>query len=209
MSYETIEVRNEDGVSTITLNRPERLNAYTYLMGAEMEAAIVAGNEDDDVEAFVLTGAGRGFCAGADIQDLFQAQADGDVERPETGDWVSLIRSSKPFVAAVNGAAIGLGLSQIMSMDYIVASTDAKLSCRFIKMGVVPELASSRFMFARCGFGTASELMLSGKTIDAEEALRIGLVDRVTSPKTSSRKRRRSPNRWEKTRRWGSSSSSR
>ena len=93
-----------------------------------------------------------------------------------------LIRSSKPVIAAINGAAIGVGLTQVLPMDFIVASTEAKLSCRFIKMGLVPELASSKFLIARCGFGAASELMLTGKTILADEAFRVGLVDKVTAP---------------------------
>jgi len=182
--FETIEVSLKDGVVTITLNRPERLNAWTHQMGAELQQALNEGNLNDDVGAFVVTGAGRGFCAGADIKDLFQAQAEsGKVSRgsAETGNWVNLIRQSKPIVAAVNGAAIGVGLTQILPMDYIVAASGVKLTCRFIKMGLVPELASSHFLVARCGLGLASELMLSGKTVDAKEAQRIGLVDQVVS----------------------------
>lgn len=183
MDHETIDVRTEAGITTITMNRPDRMNAWTYEMGAELAAALRSGNEDDEVEAFVLTGAGRGFCAGADVKDLFQAQADGEVEATrDAGSWVDLVRASKPLVVAVNGAAIGVGLTQILPADFIIASKTAKLSCRFIKMGVVPELASSQLLVARCGLGLASELMLSGKTIDAQEALRIGLVDRVTEP---------------------------
>jgi 2-(1,2-epoxy-1,2-dihydrophenyl)acetyl-CoA isomerase len=185
MTYETIIVDITDAVMTITMNRPERLNAWTYQMGSEMESALKAGNEDDDVDAFVVTGAGRGFCAGADIKELFQAQAESGEVRGgsrEPGDWVGLLRNSKPVVAAVNGAAIGVGLTQILPMDFIVAAPDAKLSCRFIKMGLVPELASSHYLVARCGFGAASELMLSGKTITGQEALQIRLVDRVAEP---------------------------
>ena len=185
MNYETIIAKNEDGLVTITLNRPHRLNAWTHQMGDELQAALKSGNDDPDVEAFVFTGAGRGFCAGADVKDLFRAQAEaGEVlsGSSEPGAWVRLVRASKPIVAAVNGAAIGLGLTQILPMDFIIASSTAKLSCRFIKMGLVPELASSHFLVGRCGLGAASELMLSGKTIDAEEALRIGLIDRVTAP---------------------------
>ena len=189
MSYDTILVEHADGVCTITMNRPERLNAWTYQMGDELSAAIEAGNADDDVIAFVLTGAGRGFCAGADIQDVFKAQSDGsgpsrsEVRGENTAsNWVDLVRASKPMVAAVNGAAIGVGLTQILPMDSIVAAAGAKLSVRFIKMGVVPELASSHFLPARVGFGAANELMLTGKTVSAEEALAIGLVDRVAAP---------------------------
>jgi len=185
MSFETINVETDNGITTVMLNRPDRLNAWTYQMGDELQQALRQGNDSDEVEAFVVTGAGRGFCAGADVKDLFQAQAEsGEVRRGagNPGNWVDLVRASKPVVAAVNGAAIGVGLTQILPMDYIVAASGAKLSCRFIKMGLVPELASSHFLVARCGLGLASELMLSGKTIEAEEAQRIGLVDRVTEP---------------------------
>ncbi len=185
MSLETILVDVKDGIMTITMNRPERLNAWTYQMGSEMEAALKKGNSDNDVEAFVVTGTGRGFCAGADVKDLFQTQAEsGEVRQGsrEPGNWVATVRGSKPIVAAVNGAAIGVGLTQILPMDYIVAAAGAKLSCRFIKMGLVPELASSHFLVARCGMGAASELMLSGKTLTALEAKDIGLVDKVVAP---------------------------
>ncbi|MBX3706938.1 MAG: enoyl-CoA hydratase/isomerase family protein [Pseudomonadales bacterium] len=184
MHYETLITENDAGILRITLNRPERLNAWTYQMGAELSDAVSRANDDDDVIAMVITGAGRGFCAGADIQDVFKAQADGDLPARDGNprDWVTLVRESKPMVAAVNGAAIGVGLTQILPMDYLVASTAAKLSVRFVKMGLVPELASSHFLALRMGFGQASELMLSGRTVDAEEALRLGLIDRVTAP---------------------------
>ncbi|XOV85634.1 MAG: enoyl-CoA hydratase/isomerase family protein [bacterium] len=183
MSYETILTENIDSILLITLNRPERLNAWTYQMGAELRRAIEAGNADEEVTAMVVTGAGRGFCAGADIEAVFKAQSDGaDTPRESVGDWVTLVRESKPMVAAINGAAVGVGLTQVLPMDYLVAADSAKLSVRFVKMGLVPELASSRFLFARCGWGQASELMLSGKTLPAAAALEIGLVDKVVAP---------------------------
>ena len=183
MNYETILTSIEDGILTITMNRPERLNAWTYKMGDELQHAVNNANENDNVEAIILTGAGRGFCAGADVQDLFKEQADsGEAGGSATGDprdWVNLVRNSKPCVAAINGAAIGVGLTQAIPMDYLVAAEDAKLSARFIKMGVVPELASSKFLIARMGFGNASELMLSGKTINGTEAAAVKLVDKA------------------------------
>lgn len=189
MSYETILTEVVEGVMVLTMNRPERLNAWTYQMGAELSDALVQGNANEDVVAFVLTGAGRGFCAGADIGDVFKAQAEGGKpakkaagEARSTEDWVSLVRRSKPVVAAINGAAIGVGLSQVLPMDALVAAPDAKLSLRFIKMGVVPELASSHFLPMRVGFGTASDLMLTGKTISGAQALAIGMVDQLAEP---------------------------
>ncbi len=185
MSYETILTNVNDGILTITLNRPERLNAWTYQMGGEMASAIAQGNDSDDVIAIVVTGAGRGFCAGADIEAVFKAQSekrDSSRQGARTGDWVELVRSSKPIVAAINGAAIGVGLTQVLPMDQLIAARGAKLSVRFIKMGLVPELASSHYLALRVGFGAASELMLSGKTITADEAKEIGLIDKVVEP---------------------------
>ena len=182
--YDTILTSLRDGVMTITMNRPERLNAWTYQMGAELQRAIERGNDDANVDVFVLTGAGRGFCAGADIKDLFKNQADagddGSNERPAR-DWVGLVREAKPIIAAVNGAAVGVGLTQILPCDYIMASPDAKFSARFVKMGVVPELASSYYLVARAGFGLANHMMLTGETLDAAEAQRIGLVDELVA----------------------------
>ena len=183
MGFETILTEHVDNVLVITLNRPERLNAWTYKMGGELRQAIISGNENTDVDAMVLTGAGRGFCAGADIEDVFKAQSDGEdvSEGGGAGNWVELVRQSKPMVAAINGAAIGVGLTQVLPMDFLVATHNAKLSLRFVKMGLVPELASSYFLNARVGFGLSSELMLTGKTISGDEALAVGLVDRVTT----------------------------
>ncbi len=182
MNYETILTAVDDGVLTVTMNRPDKLNAWTPQMGAEMANAIEAANGDNDIVAIVVTGAGRGFCAGADMTEVFQAQLDGDEEDRTPLDWVGLMRRCKPIIAAVNGPAIGVGLSQIMSMDHLIAAEGAKLSLRFVKVGVVPELASSQLVPMRVGFGTASELMLTGKTILAEEAAAIGLIDRVVAP---------------------------
>ena len=188
MVFEQILVEDVESVRVIILNRPERLNAWTYRMGAELAAAVKAGNEDDDVEAFVVTGAGRGFCAGADIADVFDAQQQGDEgasssrgsESPR--DWVGLVRASKPMVAAINGAAIGVGLTQVLPFDALFAAEGAELSVRFIRMGLVPELASSQFLLQRVGFGAASDLMLTGRTVLADEAKALGLVDRVVPP---------------------------
>jgi len=189
MGYEQILVEHRDDVVVLTLNRPERLNAWTPRMSAELTDAITAANEDPSTGAIVVTGAGRGFCAGADIGGEFAANLDrreGEAPRTEpgatpAGDWVRLCRASKPLVAAVNGPAIGVGLTMILPFDQLVAAEGAKLSARFVKMGLVPELASSHFLVARCGWGAASWLALSGTTVLADEALRLGLVDRVVS----------------------------
>lgn len=154
-------------------------------MSAELCDAITAADEDASVGAVVVTGAGRGFCAGADISDVFGSQLDnGSDERPRTRNWVEMIRSTKPIIAAVNGASVGVGLSMILSFDWIVASTAAKFSLRFVKMGVAPELASSYFAPQRMGFSTASDLMLSGRFVEGAEAVSIGLADELTAPET-------------------------
>ena len=181
MDYEQITFEQRDRVGLITLNRPQRLNAWTYRMSAELSHAIIQCNDDSSIGAVVVTGAGRGFCAGADIGDTFQTQIDGD--RPDTGverpDWVKLVRSAKPLVAAVNGASVGVGATMILPFDVIIASEQAKFAMGFIKMGLVPELASSHFLVQRMGFGRASEMCLSGRLYGAEEAFAMGLVDRL------------------------------
>lgn len=184
MAYETILTDVADEVLTITMNRPEKLNAWTPQMGQEMAHAITGANDDPGVIAIVVTGAGRGFCAGADMTAVFQAQLDGEEEDRTPLDWVGLMRSSKPIIAAINGPAIGVGLSQVMTMDHIVAANEAKISLRFVKIGVVPELASSHLVPMRVGFGKASELMLTGKTILGVEAAEVGLVDRAVPPES-------------------------
>jgi enoyl-CoA hydratase/carnithine racemase len=182
--FEQILVEQVGAVVRITLNRPERLNAWTPKMMGEMTQVITAGNDDTSVGAFVVTGAGRGFCAGADIGSQFAPGVEGKEreERPAADhpavDWVQLCRSSKPLVAAINGACIGVGLTMVLPFDQLIAADDAKLSARFVKMGLVPELASSHFLVARCGFGAASWLALSGTTVLGDEAARLRLVDR-------------------------------
>ncbi len=188
VQFEQILVEPVDAVLRITLNRPERINAWTPTMMAELTTAVKAANDDRAIGAIVVTGSGRGFCAGADIEAVFESQLQGGEgddrserrERPD--DWVRLCRESKPLIAAINGPAIGIGLTLVLPFDQILAAEGAKLSARFVKMGLVPELASSHWLVTRCGFGAASWLALSGTTIVAEEAHELGLVDRVTTP---------------------------
>lgn len=190
MSYEQIRYEQQDDLALITLDRPERLNAWTGRMGRELADAIGTANDERSIGAIVMTGEGRGFCAGADIEDAFKrdldrSDADTATRAPdaprerELPDWVQLCRGSKPLLAAVNGAAIGVGLTMILPFDQIIASDKAKLSCRFVKMGITPELASSHYLISRMGWGAASDLALTGRIVDAEEALRLRLVDAV------------------------------
>jgi enoyl-CoA hydratase/carnithine racemase len=192
MSYKTIEYATDGRVALITLNRPERLNAWTPAMAAEQAAAIGAANDDPSVGAIVMTGAGRGFCAGADMDDTFGKRldgvdpgnntAEGSGGMPADVDWVDLARTSKPLIAAVNGAAVGIGMTMILPFDVIVASTKARFGMFFVKVGLVPELASTHFLVQRIGFGRASEMALTGALYDAQEAHRMGLADRLVEP---------------------------
>ncbi|MGH0033282.1 MAG: enoyl-CoA hydratase/isomerase family protein [Myxococcota bacterium] len=176
MDYDEILYEVRDGVALITLNRPERRNAWTPRMDVEKYDAVCRANDDPAVGAIVVTGAGKGFCAGADM-GTFDAQLEGE-DRVETGgDWTALVRASKPMVAAVNGASVGVGLTMILPFDVIVASEHARFGMFFIRMGIVPELASTHFLVQRMGFGRASEMCLSGRLYDADEAFASGLAD--------------------------------
>lgn len=179
-----ITFERRDNVGLVTLNRPDRLNAWTYQMNAELSDVIGQCNADDAIGALVLTGAGRGFCAGADIKDNFQARLEGKGAAPPPlpqTDWVTLIRQSKPMIAAVNGASIGVGATMILPFDVIIASDKAKFGMGFIKMGLVPELASSHFLVQRMGLGRASEMCLTGRLYSGAEAHAMGLVDRLVA----------------------------
>ena len=188
MAYRQIRTETRDGVAWITLNRPERLNAWTPQMSSEQAHAIEAANADPDVGAIVMTGEGRGFCAGADMEDTFQSRIDGRDPGENTAegtgglpaglDWVALIRASKPLIAAVNGAAVGIGMTMILPFDVILASDRARFGMFFIKMGLVPELASTHFLVQRMGIGRASEMCLTGRLYSSEECGEWGLVDR-------------------------------
>jgi len=189
--YKTIIYQKSDEIGLITLNKPNKLNAWTPFMAEELASAIEEANKDPLIGAIIVTGAGKGFCAGADIEETFKTRIDGkdpgqDTQSgsggmPKSVDWVNLVRSSKPIIAAVNGAAVGIGITMILPFDVIMASNKAKFGMFFIKMGLVPELASSHFLVQRMGFGKASEICLSGRLMGAEEALSSGLIDFLTS----------------------------
>jgi enoyl-CoA hydratase/carnithine racemase len=184
VSYEQIRFEVRERIGLITLNRPERLNAWTYQMSGELTHAIEHCNGSDAIGAIVITGEGRGFCAGADISDTFRSQLDGedpaaDRAAARTGDWVTLLRGSKPLIAAVNGVAVGVGATMILPCDILMASETARFGMAFVKMGLVPELASSHFLVQRMGFGRASEMCLTGRLYSAREAHDMGLVDHL------------------------------
>ncbi len=194
MNYERVLYETRGDVALITLNRPDKLNAWTPAMAEEQADAIACANADRSIGAIVMTGAGRGFCAGADMAETFQKRISGQDPGANTQagqggmpagiDWVRLCRESKPLVAAVNGAAVGIGMTMILPFDVIVACEKAKFGMLFIKVGLVPELASTRLLVARVGLGKASELCLSGRLCAGAEAAAIGLADRLASPGT-------------------------
>ena len=190
--YTQITVTNDGPIAIITLHRPEKLNAWTPRMAEEQVHAITTANDDTSIGAIVMTGAGRGYCAGADMEATFQTRLGGADPGNDTAggvggmpsglDWVRFLRSSKPIVCAINGAAVGIGVTMCLPSDQIIASTSAKFGMGFIKMGLVPELASTRLLAARVGFGRASDLFLSGRIISGTEAHAIGLADQLAEP---------------------------
>ncbi|MEY2451042.1 MAG: hypothetical protein QOD92_616 [Acidimicrobiaceae bacterium] len=191
MEYEQIHSERRGEVQLVTLSRPERLNAWTPRMAEELADAFQAANRDPGVGAIVMTGEGRGFCAGADMEATFSVRIAGDDPGANTAegqggmpaglDWVKLCRESKPLIAAVNGAAVGIGMTMILPFDVLLASEPARFGMFFIKVGLVPELASTQLLVQRVGFGNASELCLSGRLWSSSEALATGLVQRVVT----------------------------
>lgn len=191
MAYEQIKSEQRGEIRLLTLNRPERLNAWTPKMMVELVDAIEGANADNSIGAIVMTGEGRGFCAGADIEAVFKSRISGTDPGANTAggqgglpaglDWIGLCRKSKPLIAAVNGHAVGIGTTMILPFDFIVASEAAKFALPFVKMGIVPELASSYFLQARIGFGRASDLMLTGRPVSGQEAFALGLANSVVA----------------------------
>lgn len=191
MAHEMILTERHGRVGVIKFNRPERLNALHPTMTSEARAQINEWNEDPTIGALVLTGEGRAFCAGADIggwQRQLERREEGDgARRPERRaaeaereeSWTELWQRSKPVVCAINGPAIGAGLTITLAADVRIASPQARLSMRFVRVGVMPELASTYLLPQIVGVTHALELMLTGRIISGEEAGRIGLVNRV------------------------------
>jgi enoyl-CoA hydratase/carnithine racemase len=181
-----------DGVATITLDRPDALNAFTGTMMHELLAAFDATDADDDVRAVIVTGRGRGFCAGADLSaggDTFSRGGGGEVAGPQGvprdgGGLVSLriFRSVKPVIAAINGPAVGVGVTMTLPMDIRLASTAAKIGFVFNKRGILPEAASSWFLPRIVGIQQATEWVYTGRVFGADEALAGRLVRSVHAP---------------------------
>ena len=189
MEHITTDV--QDHVLTITLNRPDKLNAFTREMRDDLIQAFDKSDADDDVRAVIVTGAGRGFCAGADLsagEDTFNyaQRADRDPEdgRRDGGGRVTLriYNSIKPVIAAVNGPAVGVGVTMQLPMDIRLASTNARFGFVFSRRGVVPEACSSYFLPRLVGISQALTWAYSGRVFSADEALKGGLVSEVLAP---------------------------
>lgn len=186
MAYEQIEVERDGAVAWVTLSRPEKLNALTATMSRELTDAFEELGADDRVRCIVLTGAGRGFCAGQDLREFEDAYRRGerpDIERHLADTYHRLIPTilgtPKPVIAAVGGVAAGAGLSLALACDLRVASEDARLTQAFVKIGLVPDSGGTYLLPRIVGHARALELSITGDVVDASRALELGLVSRV------------------------------
>lgn len=183
MDFEQIKAEVAGNVLTITLDRPERLNAWTERMGLELRAAFDRADADDDVRAIVVTGAGRGFCAGADLGsggDTFDARkrdAVAGAERDNGGEFsLRIFECKKPVIAAINGPAVGVGATMTLPMDVRVAADDARMGFVFARRGIIPEACSSWFLPRVVGISRAMEWVATGRVFSAQEGLEGGLL---------------------------------
>jgi enoyl-CoA hydratase/carnithine racemase len=183
VDFEQIRYDVADRVLTITLDRPERLNAWTPTMARELIAAFDAADAADDVRAVVVTGAGRGYCAGADLEaggetfDWRERQSGDDVPRDNGGEVaLRIFAATKPVIAAVNGPAVGVGVTMTLPMDVRLAADDARFGFVFARRGIVPEACSSWFLPRIVGISRAMEWTATGRVFSAQEALAGGLV---------------------------------
>jgi len=184
---ELVALETAGHVATITLNRPESLNAYTIALKDELIAAIDVVERDDDVRGVVVTGAGRAFCAGMDLSnpDAFSRLGEDEAaRRRDSGGELALrlFEAHKPYIAAVNGAAVGVGVTMILPMDVRLASERAQFRFPFAQLGIVMESASSWFLPRLVGPGRAAEWTLTGRLIGPDEARDAGLIHSVHSP---------------------------
>ena len=190
MAFETLLYEVTDGVTTLTLNRPDRLNAVNATVIRELMEAFDRADGDDDVRAVIVTGAGRAFCAGADLGGggTTFAGGRGRSERPEDhhdgGGLVTLriFEMKKPVIAAINGPAVGFGITMTLAMDVRLASSAARIGFVFARRGVVPEACSTWFLPRLVGIAQAAEWAYTGRVFSAEQAQAAGLVSRVVAP---------------------------
>jgi len=191
MDFQDINLSVADGIATITLHRPDKMNAFTGRMMHEIISALDATDADDNVKVVIFTGAGRAYCAGADLSSGGETFAKGgsDVQTKQGvprdgGGLVSLriFNSLKPVIGAINGAAVGVGVTMTLPMDIRLASDSAKFGFVFAKRGIIPEACSSYFLPRLVGIQQATEWVYTGRVFSADEALAGGLVRSVHAP---------------------------
>jgi len=200
MSYEAILYETRGPVAIITLNRPERLNAIGAAVREEVHAAVEAAHQDDAVRAAIITGAGKGFCSGADLSGASARMAAGGTpgaatpaatgamgEKMDEMGWVGrwakrFAHFDKPLIAAVNGVAAGAGMSMALACDVRVGSTAARFKTVFVERNLSPDSGMSYFLPRIVGYSRAADLVFSSRAVNAEEAYRIGLLDRIVEP---------------------------
>lgn len=183
MAYSSITYAVQARIATLTLDRPEARNGFTAQMADELADALGRADADDDVRVVVLTGAGRDFCVGADLRGGFAepGSSEGWVE-PASRVARPMFELSKPVVAAVRGAAVGVGSTMLLPADYRLAAHDTRFGFVFTRRGIYPEAGSTWFLPRIVGLGRAMDWMISGRLIGAEEALEAGLVHALHAP---------------------------
>jgi enoyl-CoA hydratase/carnithine racemase len=182
-------LRRKDGIATLTLNRPERLNALGGTLRQDLHDAVTRAGADPEVRVMVVTGAGKGFCSGGDVKAMGEAKA-GQRERPliekiapgRDRTLLAMREAPQPIIAAVNGAAAGAGMNLALGCDLRIASTAAKFTQAFVKRGLHPDWGGTYFLPRVVGMAKACEMIFTGEVIDAAEALRLGIVSRVVAP---------------------------
>ncbi len=185
VDYQQITYELTDGIATITLDRPEQLNAYTAQMHHELIDALDRSDADDDVRVVIFTGRGRAFCAGADLSEgaaTFDSSSAIGIDAYEDGGGLltrRIFESKKPVIGAINGSAVGVGLTMTLAMDVRMVAEGAKLGFVFDRRGIVPEACSSWFLPSIVGISQAAEWVLTGRVFGPDEALEAGLVRSV------------------------------
>jgi enoyl-CoA hydratase/carnithine racemase len=189
MTYECLLYEVKDGIATLTLNRPDRLNALGGSLRDDLHDAVTRSAADPEVRVMVITGAGKGFCSGGDVKAMGEAKA-GQRERPlvekiapgRDRTLLAMREAPQPIIAAVNGAAAGAGMNLALGCDIRIASTAARFTQAFVKRGLHPDWGGTYFLPRMVGTAKACEMIFTGDVIDAAEAERLGIVSRVVAP---------------------------